>query len=52
MPSRSLGIERGRVVRASWIDNGPGWLGLQLESAAEVLDLEPDFARMRGSRSG
>jgi len=48
----SLGIERGRVVRASWIDNGPGWLGLQLESAAEVLDLEPDFARMRGLEIG
>ncbi len=34
----SLRVDPGRVVRASWIDNGPGWLGLQLRSAADVLE--------------
>jgi predicted PhzF superfamily epimerase YddE/YHI9 len=32
------------LVAASWIDNGPGWLGLQLDSAAAVLELTPRFA--------
>ncbi len=48
----SLGVEPGRVVRASWIDNGPGWLGLQLQSAADVLALEPDFVQMQGLEIG
>ena len=48
----SLRVDPARVVRASWIDNGPGWMGLQLESAADVLALEPDFALMQGLEIG
>ncbi|MCW2818386.1 MAG: PhzF family phenazine biosynthesis protein [Marmoricola sp.] len=48
----SLGVEPGRLVRAAWIDNGPGWLGLEVTSAAEVLGLRPDFAAMRGLQIG
>ena len=48
----SLRVDPGRVARASWIDNGPGWLGLQLRSAADVLELEPDFALMQGLEIG
>jgi PhzF family phenazine biosynthesis protein len=48
----ALGISRERVLRASWIDNGPGWLGLQLTSAEDVLGLEPDFIAMRGLELG
>jgi PhzF family phenazine biosynthesis protein len=33
----ALGIDRSAVQAAAWIDNGPGWLGLQLASADEVL---------------
>lgn len=33
----ALGIEREAVIASAWIDNGPGWLGLQLATAAEVL---------------
>ena len=40
------------MLRSSWIDNGPGWLGVQLASAADVLDLQPDFAAMRGLEIG
>lgn len=36
-----LGIGRGAVVDARWIDNGPGWLGVMLGSAEAVLALEP-----------
>ncbi|MCW2847673.1 MAG: PhzF family phenazine biosynthesis protein [Marmoricola sp.] len=48
----ALGIAPDRVVRAGWIDNGPGWLGLQLAGAADVLALEPDFQVMRGLEIG
>lgn len=36
-----LGIGREAVVEASWIDNGPGWLGILMDSAAAVLAVEP-----------
>lgn len=42
----ALGVAPDRVLRAAWIDNGPGWIGLQLESAAAVLALRPDFAAL------
>ena len=34
-----LGIDAGDVVASSWIDNGPGWMGLLLRSAQQVIDL-------------
>ncbi len=49
---RALGVHPERVLRSSWIDNGPGWLGLELVSAADVLALRPDFAAMRGLEVG
>ncbi len=48
----ALGVTEDRVVRCSWIDNGPGWLGIQLVSADDVLDLTPDFVAMRGLEVG
>jgi PhzF family phenazine biosynthesis protein len=39
-----LGIERTAVVDAHWVDNGPGWLGIMLQSADEVLALRPERA--------
>ncbi|RIK85966.1 MAG: phenazine biosynthesis protein PhzF [Hyphomicrobiales bacterium] len=36
-----LGIASSDVVDAAWIDNGPGWLGIRLASAQEVLSLTP-----------
>jgi len=36
---RQLGLTSGDVVASSWIDNGPGWMGLLLESADAVLDV-------------
>jgi PhzF family phenazine biosynthesis protein len=43
----ALGIEARQVVSAEWIDNGPGWLGLELDSADTVLSLAPDVGRLR-----
>jgi len=36
-----LRIDPADVVEARWIDNGPGWMGLMLGSAAAVLAVEP-----------
>lgn len=38
---RMLGITAEEVQAASWIDNGPGWLGIRLASAEQVLALHP-----------
>lgn len=42
----SLGIHAGQVLGSNWVDNGPGWLGIRLASAQQVLDLRPDFNAM------
>ena len=36
-----LRLDRSDVVEAQWVDNGPGWLGILLESAEKVLAVEP-----------
>jgi PhzF family phenazine biosynthesis protein len=36
-----LGIDRSAIVDAEWVDNGPGWVGVLLASADEVLALRP-----------
>jgi PhzF family phenazine biosynthesis protein len=36
-----LGVEREDIVDAQWVDNGPGWVGVLLESADAVLALRP-----------
>jgi PhzF family phenazine biosynthesis protein len=42
----SLGIGASEVLGSNWVDNGPGWIGIRLESAEQVLELQPDFALM------
>jgi PhzF family phenazine biosynthesis protein len=39
--ARILGIEPGDVVASQWVDNGPGWVAVMLESAEAVLALHP-----------
>lgn len=41
---RCLGVAPERVRSVRWIDNGPGWLGILLRSARDVLDLDPDMS--------
>lgn len=36
-----LGIGRDDIVQARWADNGPGWIGVMLDSAEAVLALRP-----------
>lgn len=37
----SLGIDRDAIIESAWIDNGPGWLGVQLATAEQVLAIKP-----------
>ncbi|MDN3905827.1 PhzF family phenazine biosynthesis protein [Arthrobacter sp. YD2] len=37
-----LGIRREEILDASWLVNGPQWIGVRLASAREVLNLQPD----------
>jgi PhzF family phenazine biosynthesis protein len=43
----ALGLARGRLRKAAWLDNGPRWLGLLLDSAETVLSLNPDHAALQ-----
>jgi PhzF family phenazine biosynthesis protein len=45
---RALRIRRDDVVDSAWIDNGPGWVGVLLESAEAVLALEPAWQEFDG----
>ncbi|MHA3723462.1 PhzF family phenazine biosynthesis protein [Leucobacter sp. HY1910] len=40
----ALGVPRERILDASWVVNGPEWIGVRLSSAQEVLALSPDPA--------
>lgn len=44
-----LGVDRERVVDAEWLDNGPGWVGVLLDSARTVLELRPDASAHAGA---
>ncbi len=41
-----LEIDAKNFRHHQWVDNGPGWCAVMLESAKEVLDLKPDFTRL------
>ena len=41
MACRILGITRIDIKASNWIDNGPGWMGILLQSAQQVLNLKP-----------
>ena len=44
----ALGLARSAVRQAQWLDNGPHWLALLLDTAAAVLAIEPDHAALKG----
>ncbi|QSR31541.1 phenazine biosynthesis protein PhzF [Nocardioides sp. S5] len=41
---RALAISDAAVQDMAWIDNGPGWVGVDLATAQAVLDVVPDIA--------
>ncbi|MGD7003634.1 PhzF family phenazine biosynthesis protein [Corynebacterium halotolerans] len=48
----SLGVAPEDISGHQWVDNGPGWAAVQLESAEQVLALEPDFAAAQDLKFG
>jgi PhzF family phenazine biosynthesis protein len=49
---RVLRIDPSQVVDLEWIDNGPGWVGVLLDSADEVLAIRPDWTALAGMDIG
>jgi PhzF family phenazine biosynthesis protein len=49
---RALRIDPSQVRDLQWIDNGPGWVGVLLDSADEVLAIEPDWSAAMGMDIG
>jgi PhzF family phenazine biosynthesis protein len=41
---RALGVSDATVQDMAWIDNGPGWVGVDLGSADAVIGVDPDVA--------
>ena len=48
----ALGVPAGDIVDASWLVNGPEWIGVLLETAEQVLALTPDQAAMGDLKVG
>lgn len=46
--ARGLGIARAAIVGHAWCDNGPNWRGVLLQSAEQVLALQPDGSILAG----
>ncbi|MCB4362244.1 PhzF family phenazine biosynthesis protein [Hydrogenophaga taeniospiralis] len=46
--ARGLGVARSDVTAHAWCDNGPNWRGVMLQSAEQVLALQPDGAVLAG----
>ena len=42
--ARALRIAPSDVKKHQWVDNGPGWCAVMLDSAARVLTLQPDWS--------
>jgi PhzF family phenazine biosynthesis protein len=49
---RALRIDPSQVRDLEWIDNGPGWVGVLLDSAEEVLAIQPDWSAAAGMDIG
>ena len=41
-----LGVSRSDIVAHQWIDNGPGWCAVMLDSAEQVLALQPNWTAL------
>lgn len=46
--ARGLGVAREDITGHAWCNNGPGWRGVMLKSAEQVLALKPDGAVLAG----
>jgi PhzF family phenazine biosynthesis protein len=44
----ALGLDARHIVASQWLDNGPVWLGLLIDSAEVLLALEPNHPELKG----
>lgn len=44
----ALGLQAPQILAAQWLNNGPTWLGLLLDSMDTVLGLQPDADALKG----
>jgi PhzF family phenazine biosynthesis protein len=47
-----LDLPRRALLDASWLVNGPDWIGVLLETAELVLSIRPDYAALAGLNVG
>lgn len=45
---KALRLTDDDVVGCKWLDNGPGWLGIELKSVEKLLHIEPDYSQLKG----
>lgn len=50
--AEALGLSRAEIVEHQWVDNGPGWCAVMLESAEKVLSIEPDWTALSSFNLG
>ncbi|MGO2861608.1 MAG: PhzF family phenazine biosynthesis protein [Brevibacterium sp.] len=50
--AEALHVDRSEILDHQWADNGPGWAAVRLSSAAQVLDLRPDFSAIPDAKLG
>lgn len=48
----SLGLANDQVRHTAWVDNGPGWIGIVVDSGDTVRAIAPDYQRMEGLAVG
>jgi PhzF family phenazine biosynthesis protein len=49
---KGLRLTSDAAIGASWVDNGPGWLGVLVQSKEVVMSIKPDYAVLAGLRVG
>lgn len=50
--AQALGLSDSQLLAGQWVDNGPGWCAVLLDSADTVLQLKPDFSQLRDMKLG
>lgn len=44
--ARALDLSASDIAHHQWVDNGPGWCAVMLDSAERVLSIKPDWAAL------
>lgn len=50
--ARSLRLDPCALLDVSWLDNGPGWIGVRVADAGAVLGVRADWSAMAGLKLG